>query len=74
MTRPDGTEAASASTHDQAKSVLILGIGNVLLRDEGVGVRVVEALQCMDWPTHVEVLDGGTGGAIWWTSWLIAAS
>ncbi|HCB15180.1 MAG TPA: hydrogenase maturation protease, partial [Gammaproteobacteria bacterium] len=24
--------------------VIVLGLGNILLRDEGVGVRVVEAL------------------------------
>ena len=45
------------------KSTLILGIGNILLRDEGVGVRVAEALQKMELPEDVEVIDGGTGGA-----------
>lgn len=42
---------------------LILGIGNILLRDEGVGVRVVEALADVELPEGVEVLDGGTAGA-----------
>jgi hydrogenase maturation protease len=42
--------------------VLILGVGNILLRDEGVGVRVVEAMQCADLPSEVEVFDGGTAG------------
>ena len=45
------------------KPVLILGIGNILLRDEGIGVRVVEALQQGVLPEHVEVVDGGTSGA-----------
>ena len=40
--------------------VLVLGVGNILLSDEGVGVRVVEALQRMKLPDGVEVLDGGT--------------
>jgi hydrogenase maturation protease len=40
--------------------ILILGVGNILLSDEGVGVRVVEALQQMRLPENVEVLDGGT--------------
>jgi len=44
-------------------SILVLGIGNILLRDEGVGVRVVERLQQMDLPASVEVVDGGTAGA-----------
>jgi hydrogenase maturation protease len=43
--------------------VLILGIGNILLRDEGIGVRVVESLGRCELPPGVEVLDGGTAGA-----------
>ncbi len=40
---------------------LVLGIGNTLLADEGVGVRSVEAmrLQCHDF-VDIEYLDGGT--------------
>ena len=41
---------------------LVLGIGNLLMGDEGVGVRVVEALACQPWPADVTILDGGTGG------------
>ena len=40
--------------------ILVLGVGNILLSDEGVGVRVVEVLQRMKLPVGVEVLDGGT--------------
>jgi hydrogenase maturation protease len=44
-------------------SILVLGLGNILLSDEGVGVRVVEALDAAhDLPDEVEVLDGGTSG------------
>jgi hydrogenase maturation protease len=44
-------------------SILVLGLGNVLLSDEGVGVRIVEALDAShDLPAEVEVLDGGTSG------------
>ena len=42
---------------------LILGVGNILLRDEGVGVRVVEYLQDQTLPEGVELVDGGTAGA-----------
>ncbi|HRX71870.1 MAG: HyaD/HybD family hydrogenase maturation endopeptidase [Candidatus Competibacteraceae bacterium] len=43
--------------------VIVLGVGNILLRDEGVGVRVVEALaERYDLPPEVEVVDGGTVG------------
>jgi hydrogenase maturation protease len=45
------------------KRVLIVGIGNILLQDEGVGVRAVETMQGMDVPPDVELLDGGTSGA-----------
>ncbi|MEN8167409.1 MAG: HyaD/HybD family hydrogenase maturation endopeptidase [Pseudomonadota bacterium] len=43
--------------------VLVLGLGNILLQDEGIGVRVVQKLQ-HDFlmPAQVEVLDGGTAG------------
>lgn len=44
-------------------SVLVLGVGNLLLKDEGIGVRVVEALeQRYRFPEGVELLDGGTAG------------
>jgi hydrogenase maturation protease len=45
------------------KETLVLGLGNILLRDEGVGVRVVERLQELyQFPPGVQVLDGGTLG------------
>ncbi|MBS1190328.1 MAG: Hydrogenase 2 maturation peptidase Aspartic peptidase family [Rhodocyclaceae bacterium] len=44
-------------------AVVVLGIGNILLSDEGVGVRVVEQLEAKyDLPPEVEVIDGGTCG------------
>ena len=43
--------------------VVVLGIGNILLSDEGVGVRVIERLdQRWRLPPEVEVIDGGTCG------------
>ena len=43
--------------------IVILGIGNILLTDEGVGVRVVEALAARGGlPPGVELIDGGTCG------------
>jgi len=43
--------------------VLVMGLGNILLRDEGVGVRVIEALAGRYlMPTGVEIVDGGTSG------------
>ncbi|MBK7706718.1 MAG: HyaD/HybD family hydrogenase maturation endopeptidase [Acidobacteria bacterium] len=43
------------------KKVLILGIGNTLMGDEGVGVHVVNSLENTVLPENVELLDGGTG-------------
>jgi hydrogenase maturation protease len=42
------------------KKILILGVGNLILRDEGVGVHAVRELEKRDLPAHVEVIDGGT--------------
>jgi hydrogenase maturation protease len=44
------------------KPVLILGVGNLLLKDEGIGVHVARKLMDMDLPPYVEVVEGGTSG------------
>jgi hydrogenase maturation protease len=44
------------------KKTLVMGIGNYLMCDEGIGVHVAEQLQKETMPDHVSVLDGGTGG------------
>jgi len=41
--------------------ILVLGVGNVLMGDEGVGVHVVRRLSEIALPDGVECLDGGTG-------------
>ncbi len=41
---------------------LVLGIGNVLMGDEAVGVHVANRVADGALPAGVEVLDGGTGG------------
>ncbi|NOZ05340.1 MAG: HyaD/HybD family hydrogenase maturation endopeptidase [Chloroflexi bacterium] len=43
--------------------ILVLGVGNILLQDEGVGVHVVRRLEeQFRFPEHVELLDGATAG------------
>lgn len=45
------------------KQTTVLGIGNILLSDEGFGVRVIEQLtRRYRFPAEVQVLDGGTLG------------
>ena len=41
---------------------LVLGIGNIIRKDDGVGIRVVELLRERDLPEQVRLLDGGTAG------------
>jgi hydrogenase maturation protease len=42
--------------------LLILGIGNYLMGDEGIGVHTANALQKLPISKTVDVVDGGTGG------------
>jgi hydrogenase maturation protease len=44
------------------KQILVLGIGNLLMGDEGVGVHVVRKLQKDKDLDGVDIVDGGTGG------------
>jgi len=46
------------------KKTLLLGLGNVIMGDEGIGVHVVRALEQCALPERVECLDGGTGGFV----------
>jgi hydrogenase maturation protease len=52
------------SSQSKTNKTLVLGLGNVLMGDEGVGVYVVRALEKHALPAGVECLDGGTGGFI----------
>lgn len=40
-----------------------MGVGNILLRDEGAGVRVIQKLEReYEFPDHVDIIDGGVQG------------
>ena len=41
---------------------MVIGVGNLLLRDEGVGIHVIRELQKRPLPPGVEVIDGGLAG------------
>jgi hydrogenase maturation protease len=44
-------------------NILVIGMGNVLMQDEGIGVRAVEELEArFEIPDGVRVVDGGTTG------------
>jgi hydrogenase maturation protease len=57
-------KAGGSPTPNSEKKTLVLGLGNVLMGDEGVGVHVVRALEKHALPGNVECLDGGTGGFV----------
>ena len=41
---------------------LIMGLGNVLMGDEGIGVLSIEYLRDKELPEGVDLIDAGTGG------------
>jgi len=56
------TSTAEQKKICEEKRVLVLGIGNILLRDEGVGVHVVREMQRRNMPDFVRLVDAGTAG------------
>jgi hydrogenase maturation protease len=48
-------------SENKKHEVLILGIGNILMGDEGIGVHVVYEVGKAELPHGVDWLDGGTG-------------
>ncbi|HHT9154350.1 MAG TPA: hydrogenase maturation protease, partial [Candidatus Tripitaka sp. YC43] len=45
-----------------APPIAIIGIGNPLLGDDGVGVEVIKEMERLTLPSHVRLYDGGVGG------------
>lgn len=43
-------------------TTMVLGLGNLLMGDEGFGVHVVRRLKEVGLPSHVRVVEGGVGG------------
>jgi hydrogenase maturation protease len=50
------------SSGDQLHSILIAGVGNAWLRDDGFGGEVARRLERRELPDAVTVMDAGTGG------------
>ncbi len=53
-----GSRTASTTTGD----TLVLGLGNVLRGDDGVGTAVISTLQTQSLPDGIDLIDGGTVG------------
>lgn len=47
---------------DKSKCILVMGVGNYLMGDEGIGVHIVQEMAKIDLPENLDILDGGTGG------------
>ncbi|MFH1703586.1 MAG: HyaD/HybD family hydrogenase maturation endopeptidase [Nitrospirota bacterium] len=60
-TAPSAVDSKGGETISSQK-IVILGVGNLLLSDEGVGVHVANELMKMDLPPEVSVVEGGTDG------------
>ena len=58
----EGRESMTENTAARP-NITVLGIGNILLTDEGFGVRVIEKLyEQYEFPENVSILDGGVLG------------
>ncbi len=47
---------------NENNKVVIIGVGNLLLMDEGIGVHVINELEKQKLPQNAGIYDGGTGG------------
>lgn len=48
--------------HSEGNEILVLGIGNYLMGDEGVGVHFINRIDKTQFPEDTSFIDGGTGG------------
>jgi len=46
---------------ENRKNILVVAIGNLLFKDEGIGAHVIKKMKTMSLPDNVEVIDGGEG-------------
>lgn len=57
-----GEDSAPCPQATGCERVLVLGVGNLLMGDEGVGIHVLRTLEQAAPVPGVRLLDGGTGG------------
>lgn len=44
------------------KPIAIIGVGNALMGDEGIGIHAISYLQQFEWPHETELIDAGVPG------------
>jgi len=49
---------------DKSQNILVMGVGNYLMGDEGIGVQVIQEMTKNELPDAIDLLDGGTGGLL----------
>ena len=42
--------------------IAVMGIGNILMQDEGIGVHIIRELEKYDFNPHIALIDGGNMG------------
>ena len=47
-------------SNERIPRVVVIGVGNLLMKDEGIGIHVIQYLQGLDLPADVKLVDGGT--------------
>lgn len=54
------TSPDNLSKENAPPRIVVIGVGNLLLKDEGIGIHALEALQGIGLPPDVMLVDGGT--------------
>jgi hydrogenase maturation protease len=61
LTEDDMTPPFSDNQPEETPSrIVVIGVGNLLLKDEGIGIHILKVLQEMDLPPDIKLIDGGT--------------
>lgn len=58
------TNASYYFEDDKTSSILVMGVGNYLMGDEGVGVQLIQRMEKIELPPYIDLVDGGTGGLL----------
>ncbi len=45
---------------EKLSRIVVIGVGNLLQKDEGIGIHAIRALQEIDLPSDIKLIDGGT--------------
>jgi hydrogenase maturation protease len=54
------TKSVKTRTPNRSPRIAVLGVGNLLLKDEGIGVHLIEKLADVIDDTNIKIIDAGT--------------